>query len=416
MVTAALDRISERKSVALWLLAGVFVATRLFGVAGAVNFGAVSDVEIAYRRWAVRVIEMDRQPYSEVDIEYPPASLPFVLAPQITEADEHGYRVNFVALMLLADLACFIGLLLLSKRWGSLLGPWLWVIGLFLLGPFVYLRLDLVPAAATIWALQRASSKDWLGSGGLLGFGIAAKLYPLLLLPLAFVMCPKGSRGRLLLGAGGILALALLPFAAILGDVFREVIEYHTGRGIQIESLWGSILFIARSGHPSRLIVHDFGAHHFVLGAVRELKIIASIGTAGAAAAGVWLARRSSVVARDVREMTGVSFVTLMLAISVSGVLSPQFFIWVLALGAATVCAPGSRLTNQVLMLLPILWITRLIYPTLHPALVYAEAGAVVVLWCRNILLLMTSIWALARQSETGSEPAPEPMPETAAA
>lgn len=399
MVTAALDRISVRKPVALWLLVGVFVATRLFGVASAINYGAVSDVEIAYRRWAVRVVERDRPPYSDVDIEYPPGSLPFVLAPQLTGPDEHGYRINFVALMLLADVTCLIGLLLLSKRWGSLLGPWVWVLGIPLLGSLVYLRLDLVPAAATIWAMYRASKDDWLGSGALLGFGAAVKLYPLLLVPLALMMCPKDARKRLLLGVGGVIALALLPFVTILGDVFREVVEYHTGRGIQIESLWGSILFIARSSQRSRLIVHDFGAHHFTLGAVPELKLLASAATLLVATAGVWLARRG----RDkVTELASVSFVTLMLAISVTAVLSPQFFIWVLAMGAAATCVPNPRVRNQVLMLIPITAITHLIFPVLHANLVYAEPGAVVVLWARNILLLMTAIFALARQSDTG--------------
>jgi hypothetical protein len=402
MLTRNLDRVSKPSPVALAVLAVLFIVTRFIGASGAINFGTVSDVEIAYRRWAVRVVEQDRFPYSEIDIEYPPASLPLVLAPQLPEPTEHGYRVNFVALMLLFDIAGFLGLLMLAKRWGSMLGPLLWVIGLPLLGPFVYLRLDLAPAVATIWALQRASSDDWWGNGGLLGFGVAAKLYPLLLLPVSFFMSPRSSRLKVVVGSGAIILLAFLPFIAILGDVFREVIEYHTGRGIQIESLWGSILFIVRSGNPQRFIYHDFGAHHFELGAVSKIKIAASIGTIGAAGAGIWLARKGR---RTPQEMAGVCFVTIMLAISVSGVLSPQFFIWVLALGAASVCVIGSRLRNQVLMLVPILLLTQIIFPNLHPRLVNAEPLAVVVLWCRNILLLVTAFYALARQAESAEDP-----------
>lgn len=410
MIAGSLERISARRPLALLLLVVVFIATRFWGAWGAVHFNAATDVEIAYRRWAVRVVEQDRPPYSDVDIEYPPASLPFVLGPQLPHPSKPGYRLNFVALMLLADLASFIGLLVLSKRWKSMLGPWLWVIGLPLLGPFIYLRLDLVPAAATIWALQRAAADDWLSSGGFLGFGVAAKLYPLLLLPLAFVICPPRFRARLVIGSAAIFTLALLPFVTVLGDVFREVIEYHTGRGIQIESLWGSILFIARSDSRFRLIFHDFGAHHFEFGAVPALKLVATLATAGAAAIGLWLAHRGP---RNVPNLAAIGFVTLMLAISVTAVLSPQFFIWVTAMGAAALCAPNPRIKNQVLCLLPILLITRFIYPTLHPGLVMALAVPVAILWCRNMLLLLTAIWAAARQAESLDGTA---QPETIAA
>ena len=230
MLTKSLDRISTRTPVALFTLVIVFLVTRFLGGAGAINFHTTSDVEIAYRPWAIQVIEKDRAPYSEVDIEYPPASLPFVLAPQLSEPDQYHYRINFVIGMLLADLAAFLGLLVLSKRWGSSLGPWLWVIALPLLGPFVYLRLDLVPTAAMIWAFQRASRDDWLGTGGFLGLGIAAKLFPLLLVPLAAAIAYGRSRIRLLIGTGAVVLIACLPFITILPDLFRDIVQYHTGQ------------------------------------------------------------------------------------------------------------------------------------------------------------------------------------------
>ncbi|HYI45639.1 MAG TPA: glycosyltransferase 87 family protein [Actinomycetota bacterium] len=396
MLTRSLDRISERTSTAIKVVVALFVVTRLFGAAGAINFPTSSDVEIAYRPWAIQVVDKDRAPYSEVDIEYPPASLPFVLAPQVPSPDQYHYRINFVLAMLVADIAAFIGLMMLSKRWGSLLGPWLWVIALPLLGPFVYLRLDLIPTAAMIWALQRASRDDWLGGGGFLGFGIAAKLFPLLLVPLALLIAPARSRLKLLIGAGAVVLIAFLPFMTILNDLFRDIVEYHTGRGIQVESLWGSMLYVARSGEELKLIFHDFGAHHFRFGAVETMKTVASIATAATLVIGIWLAKKAP---KDVRELASVSCVTLLMAITVSGVLSPQFFMWIAGLGAVSLCAAGSRLRNLMLMLLPLLLLTQVIYPTMHPALVRAEAPAVVMLWCRNILLLLTAIYGVASVS-----------------
>jgi len=40
--------------------------------------------------------------------------------------------------------------------------------------------------------------------------------------------------------------LAMLPFVFALPDLYRSVIEYHTGRGIQAESIWGAGLLVAR--------------------------------------------------------------------------------------------------------------------------------------------------------------------------
>jgi hypothetical protein len=156
------------------------------------------------------------------------------------------------------------------------------------------------------------------------------------------------------------------------------------------------MLYIARSGEELKLIFHDFGAHHFRFGAVETLKTVAAVATAASAAIGIWLARRAL---EDVRELAAVSYATVLFAITVSGVLSPQFFMWVAALGAVSLCSPESRLRNPLLMLIPILILTQVIYPTMHPALVRAEAPAVIVLWCRNILLLMTAIYTLATVS-----------------
>ncbi|HWL65266.1 MAG TPA: hypothetical protein VNP73_04760, partial [Actinomycetota bacterium] len=363
MLEAAFARIGGRNRISIGLLLLAFIVTRFLGASGAVGFGARTDVEIAYRHWAVTVVERDQVPYAQVNVEYPPGSLPFVLAPQLTTDTEHSYRVLFVSLMVLVDALGLLGLMVLSRRNGSMLGPWMWVVGLWILGPFIFLRLDLVPAVATIWAMERATNGKWGAGGALLGFGAIAKLYPLIILPVLFIMAPREAKKRVLIGAGAVAAVFLAPFLLILPDVFNEVIGYHSKRGIQIESLWGSLLYVARSGTPIKFILHNYGAHHFEGGSTSMLKAIAGLATIGAVSLGAWVAHTSK---RLPENLAGICFATLTLTVAVASVLSPQFFVWVVALAAVALCWPKSPVQLQAAALLFILLLTRLIYPMLH--------------------------------------------------
>src|SRR5205085_2105522 len=86
----------------------------------------------------------------------------------------------------------------------------------------------------------------WAHVGLLIAAGTAVKLVPALLLPLLFFVAPRDRR-RLLVGSfvGGV-ALAMLPFVNVLPDMFRSVIEYHTERGVQAESIWGAGMLVAQ--------------------------------------------------------------------------------------------------------------------------------------------------------------------------
>src|SRR6266508_2469029 len=182
------DGRSDRR---LWVLIAVFLVTRvamafLAGNPQSYTRSGLPVTPYVYqcRDWGLQIVALGRTPYVGVPIEYPPGLLPFILFPAwMLQALHIPFLPSFVFLMMLADALGFIGVYRLATRWGSMLGPWLWVIGLPLLGPMVLLRLDLVPAVATIWCLQRAAAGRWTSAGAFLGFGIIAKIYPLFLLP-----------------------------------------------------------------------------------------------------------------------------------------------------------------------------------------------------------------------------------------
>ncbi|MGH2554952.1 MAG: glycosyltransferase 87 family protein, partial [Actinomycetota bacterium] len=323
----------------LGLVIAAFVVTRLVTAWLAVDgetYGAVTGDTVLYEAWADRMVEQGQVPYSDFSIEYPPGSLPLIALPKAIPNEALSYRTGFVWLMVLVDAAGLVGLLLLARRWGSELGPWLWVALIPLLGPITYLRLDLAPAVATVWAIERGSVRRWGWTGALLMFAAIAKIYALLLLPAALWVA--SDRRRFLLGAAAM-ALPLLLLGPALDDSVRTLVEYHGERGIQIESLWGSFLLIAIRRGVDAYIVGSFGALHLFGDLTGPIKLAGLLASVAALCAGTWLAARF-VPRGDARQLAGAAFVILALVLAVGTVLSPQFLMWIFAPAAAALCAP----------------------------------------------------------------------------
>jgi hypothetical protein len=385
----------------------VFTATRLATGALADHPGRyehggsiVGDVTL-YQYWGEQIVEHNRVPYRDVAIEYPPGSLPFIAVPAF--ASGSLYRTLFVVTMVLVDAAGLVGLVLLARRRGSMLGPWLWVVLVPLLGPVAYLRLDLVPAVATIWMLERVAATRWRQAGVWLGIGVAAKLYPLVLLPplLAF----RRWRRPLAAGAGIALLVALLPFAAWASALERSVVRYHLEREIEIESLWGGGLLVgAKAGHGIRLV---FGSEslNVVSPASSELKLISVAAVVAALAVMTWAASRLAVAGLEAR-LPDLLFATLASVLAVATVLSPQYVLWLVALGAAAVCSTSCIVRLPVLLLAPVAALTQTLYPFLFLRLARVDDVALAVLVARDLLLVVLAVLAalaVTRAARTGA-------------
>lgn len=400
------------RRAALILLA-VFFVTRMISISVAgdpetYQVGGISpssDVGL-YEGWARAMVVDDRAAYTEVPIEYPPGSLPFFLLPQVV-ADSYDYLPKFITVMLFLDFAGLIGALVLARRWGSLWGPWLWTILIPLLGPVVYLRLDLIPAVATIWAIERASVRDWFSSGGWIGFGIVSKLYPALFL-LPGLLASGRQRWKFGLGAGALVLLPLLPLISSLDAVRESVLGYHTSRGIQVESLWGAILFAVMKAGGEVSVTFNFGALHFTGGAADALKPLSAIAAAGTALGASFLALRPS-EERSGKAFAEVSFAVLALSLAFGSVFSPQFLVWLFALGTCLACDARSQLRLPVFLLVPVAALTQLLFPFLYNRLLVGETLPVALLWVRNLgivaiaVLSVLRIWK-ARELAEGAE------------
>jgi len=137
-------------------------------------------------------------PYADRGFEYPPLSLPLVLAPGLISDSELAYRQAFGWEMMIFDLA-IVALLAFALRgdsrrvWGALAVYTVGIVGLSGLGPLPdsdielqplgLARFDLAPAALVLAAaLAREASRSATWSA-LLSTAVAVKAFPLVLFP-----------------------------------------------------------------------------------------------------------------------------------------------------------------------------------------------------------------------------------------
>jgi hypothetical protein len=370
-----------------------------------------------YEGWANQILGNHLNPYSEVRIEYPPGSLPFVVGAAVEKPVTDTYRTRFVLLMLAVDLAGFLALLVLARRWGSVVGPWVWIAAIPLLGPIAYNRLDLVPAVATILAVERLSARSWFGGGAWLGFGAVAKLYPALFLPIALA----ASRRKQIVGGAILVAgLFLLPYLGFFDDVAESVLGYHTERGIQLESMWSFMLLLASKLGHSIGINYSFGALHVDSDLAGGMKVASQGLSVVVLGAGVWLADRLRRSGGDASmpAAAGIMFMTMAGNMAVGTVFSPQFMVWLSAFAAVVLCERGSWLTIPAVTVLPVSLLTQLVYPFFYGRLIGVEPAALVLLASRNFLVLFMAVEAFmvlkARTRTPAPEVAPAPQPQAA--
>ena len=162
---------------------------------------------------------------------------------------------------------------------------------------------------------------------------------------------PTPHRGALP-GAALVCVAAVLPFVGNLPSVADSVLGYHAGRGLQIESVPANLLLLgARFGWVDGLFGgFDHGAYHLsgtLTGAVRPASGVAAI----IALVGVTVLLARASLRQDAGTGDGdwvamaEGMLAVLLATMVTGkVLSPQFLLWPLALGAACLASTRTRL------------------------------------------------------------------------
>jgi hypothetical protein len=291
-------------------------------------------------------------PYRDQEIEYPPLSIPVLIAPAYLGDSTQGFIDGFMWEMLVFDLAIVIVIALAlpgdAKRVLSALG--VYTAGLMILSgvvfdesvidaaPLALARFDLVPALLVLCAVlarDRGRSATW---SALLAVGASVKAFPLLVFP---ALLRGEQRLRRVAIAAAIPLLACVAIVVIWGDEFGSAISYHTDRPLQVESLGATPFELAHKWGADVAVVGGHGGFELQATGIGAVKWLLVVVGALLYALLVWTGWRSSA--------SNLELVTALLAVMVvfAPVLSPQFLLWILPLSAA---AYGLRAENALLL------------------------------------------------------------------
>lgn len=369
---------SPRALAALWLTTRLAMLVLLSGTI--IELGDISgEVHGIYYRWYEQLARGDF-PLDDVMWQYPPAAGLVILAP--AALPWLTYFQAFVVLTLVADALVTVALARAGKGRGrSAGGAWMWVCALPLLLHLPLVRYDVLVTAIAVLALLAMNARPRLG-GALAALGALVKVWPALTL----LGVPRGRSTREAWLSAVLAALALL---AVLSLAFTHTLDFlrqQGSRGVQIESLGGTVLSLARLAGWPGTVTFRYGAMEFTgpyVSTVAHLSLLCT------AAAFCWLllwrvrARRWTAATPFDAALCAVLLFTV-----TSRVISPQYLIWLL--GLAAVCLT-SRATSQrpvAALLLPAAALSSVVYPVLYEEVVTGTPLGCALMVLRNGLLL----------------------------
>jgi hypothetical protein len=334
-------------------------------------------------------------PYRDFAVEYPPAALPAFLIPSLlagSGSDFSAYRRAFELLMAACGaFAMGVGALVLSRqRPGTprlLVGVAFAALTPLLIGSVILSRYDLWPTALTIAALAAIVRDREHIAFGLLALAVAAKAFPIVILPLAVVYVWLSSGQRKAISCLAIFATVMfacfLPFVILAPHGTWSSIHGQISRPLEIEGLGASILLAAHQltgTHLALIISHgsqNLGGHNAARFAslLSLLQIVALLL--------VWLSFVRGPATRQ--RLLVASAAAVCAFVVLDRVLSPQYLIW---LAPLVVALPGRRALVATSLLALAMGVTQIWIPALFWQLTRFETVPSWAVLGRDLVLL----------------------------
>jgi Glycosyltransferase family 87 len=263
-----------------------------------------------YKNYGDAIVHGHLVPYRDFALEYPPGALPVFALPSLFGNYPSAFSTE------MAVCGALLVLVVGALRRAAL--PFIAVSPL-LIGSMIFTRFDLWPAllvCASLLALVRG--RDDLG-WGLLGVAVAAKLWPLALVPLALGWSwRRGRRGAELAGVVTCLVF-FVPFALVAPHGLWESLHGEADRPLQVESLGSA--FAMTFGKPH--VISSHGSQN--LAGYGWLAALLALATAAVLVA-LWLAFWRG--RQDEGRFLRYCAAAVCTVVAFGKVLSPQFLIW----------------------------------------------------------------------------------------
>ncbi|MFF3873182.1 glycosyltransferase 87 family protein [Streptomyces sp. NPDC001978] len=369
------------RALMLWLLA--------HDTAPVLGRGAVArEVWRLYFHW-YSVLSHGSFPAHDTLWQYPPGAGAVLLAPALLPG--LTYFQAFVALTLAADALIAVALARAGTRPGrSLLGAALWTGGLPLLLHIPLARYDVEVTALAVVSLLTLS-RSTRACGAFAALGALVKVWPALVL----LGTPRGRLTRSSWTWAAVTGAACFALFAALFNNPLAFLRQQGNRGVQIESLGGTALSLARhAGWPGR-VRYRYGAMEFT-GPYVSAVAHASLALTVVAFALLLLWR---VRARRWSEATpfDAALCAVLLFTVTSRVISPQYMVWLL--GLAAVCLTSRHTTQRpvAVLVLAATAVSAVVYPTMYAEVVRCTWPGSLLMLLRNGLLASAAVLSYTR-------------------
>jgi len=347
---------------------------------------------VEYHRYGNAMLD-GQVPYRDFGVEYPPGALPVFAAPAIGHDGFSLYNREFQILMALCGIGALFAMTLTLRALAASVEQTAAALAFAALAPLVLgsvilYRYDLWPAALAVGGLAAVlAGRERLGFASL-GLGIAAKVFPAVLIPPAFayVWRTRGRREALLcLGAAtAVVAVVILPFLALAPHGVWDSVVRQATRPLQIESLASAVLLAAHQVGGLAITMESSRGSQNLSGSLPDALGTASSALLVVALLGIWAAAvRGPATPERLVRFSAASVVAF---VSLGKVLSPQFLIWLIPLvplvrGRRGLAASG--LLGLALLL------TQLWFPIRYWDLVAFEAVPSWLVLARDLTLLV---------------------------
>ena len=329
-----------------------------------------------YKQYGDAILNHGLVPYRDFPVEYPPGALAVFVPP----AAFHDYAGAFAWEMAVC------GVLLVGVvAWLRPAAAFYVALAPVLAGSLILSRFDLWPALLTTAALGALLAGRHRLGWALLGAAVAAKLWPVVIVPLALVWSWRAGRLRASLAGLAVAAVVFVPFAVVAPHGLWQSLSGQGSRPLQIEGL-GAALFTT-FGHPHVITTHgsqNVAGHGAVAAVFGVLQVVALLA--------LWIAFARGPVTRD--RFLRYAAAAVCAFVAFGKVLSPQFLLWLIPL---VPLVRGRRGLVATALLTAALVLTQVWFPKHYwdYELAFHRAGVVLARDLVLVVLLAVLVWPL---------------------
>jgi len=335
-------------------------------------------------------------PYRDFFDEYPPLAQPVFLLAHVAGASHFALAFkSLMALFGVGTIACAVVTLRALRVTLLRATAAIAVIAAapLLVGPIFLNAYDLWPAFLLSLALMLLVLDRPLLAFGVLGAAVAAKVYPVALLPIALLYVAPRLRRSAFVSFAGVLILAHLPFAILGPGGLRFSYSQQAKRGLELNSIGGAFVLAAHKvgiGHP-RLGNEPPGSLNVLGGTADAIAGVSSVLVLCALVAAAVVFARSR---RDPQALVVATGAAVAGFVAFDKVFSAQYVDWLVPL------VPLAGLTATAATVV-VLTLTRLVFS--HRSGIQAGGDAVWLLLARDTFVVFVAVLLLGSVPRHGT-------------